>query len=353
MVDIDEIYDAAFDRSLFQGLLRRIVTAMGAQSGFLGWTDMHSQTRFEVEVGNDPAFLQSYGETYAQHDVLRPELAAADEGVVMHVYDRLQDPEVRGSVFYREWLAPQGIVDNLAVNLIKRDTMFAPMALVRSHGAPPYDAADKARLEALVPHLKRAVYIQSRLIHQANLVSGYQRITSGARNGLVLLDDKLRVLDVDRITQGLTGVRQDQPLGPSAAERAIAAAVQGGAPVAVELARGEGQSATLLCVAQPLERDPFGDFAGGPGVAHAVHILRVDEAAEIAFPSMAAHYGLTPTEQKVMADAFAHADLTALGDRLGMARATARTHLHRIYDKTGVDGFAGLCLLAHRFALPV
>lgn len=352
MVDIDEIYDAAFDRGLFQGLLRKLVSAMGAQSGFLGWTDMHSQTRFEVEVGNDPAFLQSYAETYAQHDVLRPELAGADEGVVMHVYDRLQRPEIRESVFYREWLAPQGIVDNLAVNLIKRDAMFAPMALIRANGAPPYDAADKARLEALVPHLKRAVYIQSRLIHQANLVSGYQRITSGARNGLVLLDDKLRVLDVDRVTQGLTGVRQDQTLGPGAAERAIAAAIQG-APVTVQLTRGEGEPATLLCVAQPLERDPFGDFAGGPGVAHAVHILRLDEAAEIAFPSMAAHFGLTPTEQKVMADAFAHADLTELGDRLGMARATARTHLHRIYDKTGVDGFAGLCLLAHRFALPV
>lgn len=178
------------------------------------------------------------------------------------------------------------------------------------------------------------------------------RTDRGARNGLVLLDDKLRVLDVDRVTQGLTGVRQDQTLGPGAAERAIAAAIQG-APVTVQLTRGEGEPATLLCVAQPLERDPFGDFAGGPGVAHAVHILRLDEAAEIAFPSMAAHFGLTPTEQKVMADAFAHADLTELGDRLGMARATARTHLHRIYDKTGVDGFAGLCLLAHRFALPV
>jgi DNA-binding CsgD family transcriptional regulator len=352
VVEIDEIYDAAFDRTLFQGLLRKILAGMGAQSGLLGWIDMQSQARFEVEFGNDPAFLQSYAETYGQHDVLRPELAGAEEGVVMHVYDRLQEPDIRESVFYREWLAPQGIVDNLAVNLIKRDGMFAPMAIVRTGDAPPFDAADKARLEALVPHLRRAVYMQSRLIHQANLVSGYQRITGGARNGLVLLDEAMKVLDVDRATQALAGVRPDQPLGAGAAERAIAAAIQGGAPVAVELPR-DGRAVTLLCVAQPLERDPFGDFAGGHGVAHAVHVLRVDEAANIAFPSMAAHYGLTPTEQKVMADAFAHADLTELGDRLGMGRATARTHLHRIYEKTGVDGFAGLCLLAHRFALPV
>ena len=35
MVDIDEIYDAAFDRERFEPLLRKILTAMGAQAGFL------------------------------------------------------------------------------------------------------------------------------------------------------------------------------------------------------------------------------------------------------------------------------------------------------------------------------
>lgn len=352
MIDVDEIYDAAFDRDQFQALLRRIVADFGAQSGLLGWIDMARQARFQVEVGNDPAFLQSYAETYIQHDILQPALAAAAEGEIMHVYDDLQRPEIRESVFYREWLAPQGIVDNIAVNLIKRDGMFAPMAIVRTGDAPPFGEAEIARLAALVPHLKRAVYIQSRLIHQANLVSGYQRITSGARNGLVLLDEALRVLDVDPATQALTGLRIDQPLGPAAADRAVASAITDGAPVALELPTdGEG-APTLLFVAQPLARDPFGDFTSA-GVAHAVHVLRVDQAAAVAFPSMAALYGLTPTELKVMTDAFTHADLTELGERLGMARATARTHLHRIYDKTRTEGFAGLCLLAHRFALPV
>lgn len=351
MVDIDEIYDAAFDRELFTGLLRKILAAMGAQSGMLGWVDMESQAHFQVEHGNDPAFLQSYAETYGAHDILRPELQAAGEGVVMHVHERLQEPEVRASVFYREWLAPQRIVDNLAVNLIKRDGMFAPLAIVRTGDVPPFGPEDKARLEGIVPHLKRAVYMQSRLIHQANLVGGYQRITAGARNGLVLLDERLRVLDVDRATQALTGLRPGQGVGGAGPfEKALLAATESGQPTAVEL---DGDlAATLLCVAQPLERDPFGDFAGGAGVAHAVHVLRVDQAASIAFASMAQLYGLTPTEQKVMADAFGHADIAGLGERLGIAAATARTHLHRIYEKTGVAGFPGLCLLAHRFALP-
>jgi DNA-binding CsgD family transcriptional regulator len=51
----------------------------------------------------------------------------------------------------------------------------------------------------------------------------------------------------------------------------------------------------------------------------------------------------------VLRDAIEHGDLAGIGDRLGMARATARTHLHRIYDKTQTRSFAGLSNLAHRF----
>lgn len=352
MVDIDEIYDAAFDRERFPALLRKIIQAMGAQCGFLAWVDMAEETRFETEFGNDPAFLQSYMTTYGELDLMRPTLQAADEGVIMQAFSHLQTPEVRKSRFYKEWLAPQEIVDNLAVNLIKREQMFAPMAIIRTGDAPPFSADDVARLEALVPHLKRAIYMQARLIHQANLVSGYRRITSGARNGVILLDARLRVLDLDPSIGTLTGLKVGQTAGAATAfEGAVLQTVRDDAPVAIAVAGDEGDPVTLLCVAQTLRRDPFGDLTAD-GAAHAVHVMRVDHGSPVAFASMAELYSLTPTELRVLADAFAHGDLTMLGERLGMAKATARTHLHRIYDKTQTQGFAALCLLAHRFALP-
>lgn len=351
MVEIDEIYDAAFDRELFPAILRKIIDGLGAQCGFLAWTDVASETRFEVQFGNDPAYLQSYMETYGDLDVMRPTLQAADEGVIMQAWETMQAPAVRESRFYKEWLAPQGIVDNLAINLIKRETMFAPMAIIRTGDVAPFDAADIARLATLVPHLKRAIYMQSRLANQANLVSGYRRITSGARNGVVLLDGRLRVLDLDPSLQALTGLKVGQTAGAATAfEGAVVQTVRDAAPVAVAVGEGD-DPVTLLCVAQKLERDPFGDLTAD-GATHAIHVMRVDQAAPVAFASMAELYGLTPTELKVLADAFAHADLTMLGDRLGMGKATARTHLHRIYDKTQTQGFAALCVLAHRFALP-
>lgn len=356
VIEVEDIYEAAFSRERFPGLLSNILGAMRAQSGFLGWIDVANQTRFEVEVGNDPAFLQSYMETYAAHDVMRPTLLAADEGVVMPAYDVLQSPVVQGSIFYREWLAPQRVVDNLATNLIKQAQMSATLSVVRTGEAPPFSAAEIEAFRELVPHLRRAVMVQARLVRQENLLAGYRRICAGARNGLILLDADLRILDVDPRTEALTGIQAGQALGQAGGARAFGAAVReavrGGSPVAVELSRESDGPLTLLCVAQPLPRDPFGDLDAGPSVADAVYVLRVDEPAQVAFASFGRLYGLTPTELRVMSDAFAHADLTNLGERLGMAQATARTHLHRIYEKTGAQGFPALCLLAHRFTLP-
>ncbi|MET0365758.1 MAG: hypothetical protein ABW169_14010, partial [Sphingobium sp.] len=119
MIKVDEIYDAAFDRTLFLDLLKKIIAELNAQSGFLAWSDVEREAKFEVQHGNDPAYLQQYVDIYWEHDILRPALYALPEGVPGAVYPHLQRPEVRESRFYREYLAPQGIVDNLAVNLIK------------------------------------------------------------------------------------------------------------------------------------------------------------------------------------------------------------------------------------------
>jgi DNA-binding CsgD family transcriptional regulator len=80
-----------------------------------------------------------------------------------------------------------------------------------------------------------------------------------------------------------------------------------------------------------------------------VHVTLLNLPRAIAFDAMAAMFRLTPTELKVLRDAIEHGDLVGIGDRLGMAQATARTHLHRIYDKTQTRSFAGLSNLAHRF----
>lgn len=348
---IQKIYDAAFEEQQFPELLKAIVAYFGAQSGFLAWSNSDNETRFEAQYGNDPAFLQKYVESYWEHDVLRSRLFAFPEGQPAPVYALLQDPEVRESKFYREYLAPQGIVDNLAVNLIKRDNMVATIAVLRMGDVPPFDEDDIARMSELTPHLRRAVFLSSYRIRQANLIDAYRQAAPGARDGLVLLDDAGRVLDLGPEIERLTGLSSAEAAGRSSLGKALAKAVRAGRPVLHDLEDANGVTVRLLLQTQAIGRNLFGDLVEGPGVAYAVSVVVLDRRREIAFETIAAAHRLTPGESRVLEDVLTHGEMTGTPERLGMARATSRSHLHKIYAKTGTSGFPDLCLLANRFVV--
>jgi len=350
MFAIEEIYDAAFDRARFPILIERLCKAFGAQAGFIGWSDTDRDAGFQTQFGNDPQWLRSYVETYAPHDILRPHLHAMEEGVSGTAWPLLQDPQVRQSIFYREYLAPQGIVDNLAVNLIKRPGIMGHFALLRCEPAEPFSDADCARLNALVPHLRRAIYIQSHVVRAADHAASDRAFADSASSASVLLAADRTVLDAEASLVQPLRLRIGEPLGDGLFGSAAVRAVESGQPVAIQLPGDEqGEGARLLIEARALEMDRFGDLVGGPGATHAIHVTRVDRPREIAYAAIGSLYSLTATELRVLRDAIEMSDLTGIGDRLGMARATARTHLHRIYEKTATGSFASLSNLAHRF----
>lgn len=349
MIAVEEIYDAAFDRDLFSALIEHLVGAFGAQTGFIGWSDTEREAGFHAQFGNDPAWLQKYVETYAQHDLLQPILRETPEGVCVPVYPHLHKAEIRESIFFREYLEPQNIIDNLAVNLIKQSSITAHLALIRMTPAQPFTRDECAALTLLVPHLRRAIYIQSHLVHAADQEAGRSAF-NGASRHVLLLTDKHIIAEIDPSLASLLSLRIGDGIGNGLLGRAMLAAIAGGKPVALEWpGTDKAEPANLLCEARRLEPNRFGHFATGPAPAHAVHITQLQQTRPIAFDAMADLYHLTPTELRVLRDAIEHSDIAGVGERVGMARATARTHLHRIYEKTQTGSFVGLSNLAHRF----
>ena len=350
MVAIGDIYDAAFDRHCFPGLLRRLCTQFGARAGFIAWTDLDRGGGFHAQHGNDPVWLQRYVETYAEFDVMRPHLQSLDEGKCDTAWALLQTTDIRDSIFYREYLAPQGIIDNLAVNLVKRPDigLMAHLAFLRHAPAEPFSETDREALAALVPHLRRAVLIQSRLLRERDRAEASRLLAGNGSDALLLLDPDGRVVDADVALRDLVGVRVGERLDDGVFGSAVDAAMRSGQPVAVEMVRGEAMR-PLLIDARRLDRSPLADLSADPVVSHAIHVAWLDRPVVIAFDAFAGLYKLTPTERRVVEDAILHGDLGGIGLRLGMATATARTHLHRIYEKTGTGSFARLASLVHRF----
>lgn len=348
MVALDDIYDAAFDRNRFPALVERLVRAFGARSGFIAWSDTERGVGFQAEFGNDPHWLRQYVETYAALDVMRPLLQAVPEGVCTPAHPHMQAREVRESRFYREYLAPQGVIDNLAVNLIKRPGIMAHLALVRMSPSEPFGPGECERLDLLVPHLRRAVYIQSHLVRAADHAAAIHGSSGAARQSMLLTAERT-VAEIDPPLAARLRLRTGDALGDGVLGMMVQRAIERGDAVAAETIDASGNPLRVLCEVRPLEPNRFGDIASGPAPAHAAYVTLLDQPRVLAFEAIAELYRLTPTEVKVLRDAIEHGDLAGIGDRLGMARATARTHLHRIYDKTQTRSFAGLSNLAHRF----
>ncbi|WP_230769204.1 helix-turn-helix transcriptional regulator [Sphingomonas sp. Leaf4] len=345
---IEDIYAAAFGREHLATLLEQLVRSFDAQSGFLACT-VPDGAAFQAQFGNDPAWLDLYATRYHQHDILFPRLMQAAEGQCVTAHAMLAEPAVRASIFYRDYLAPMGVVDNLAVNLFKQPGLSAHLALIRRGAVAPFADTDRDRLQALVPHLRRAVYVGSHLSRAVDQMAALRTLVAARGDAVLMLDAQHRVIDHDPAAADLLALRHGEPVRLPALARAINLARTGGQPVAVELADGVATPLPVLVQVLPVIRDRFADLGDTGGIACIVHLTRLDRPSTIAIGAIAAFYRLTPTEARVLDDVVTHADLIGIGSRLGMARATARTHLHRIYEKTATGGQAALIALAHRF----
>lgn len=347
---VEDIYDAAFDRSRFTGVLETMRTMLHAGKAFIAWNDDACDARFHAQSGGDPMWEQRYAEHFWQHDILRPILFEFAEGECVTVHRRLQDEEIRASVFYREFLAPQRVVDNLAVNLIKRPGMNAHLALIRQGDAVPFSDGDLARLREFVPHLTRAVVIQSRLVGAANIAESHRQIARSARSRVILLSDRLEIMDIDAPLSALLHARKGDRVALLAQGRTITDCIASGKPAVIETRNEEGGPLAMLIEAQPIERDEFGDLVNQTCAAYAIHVTLVDQPLRIAYDAMQSHFRLTATETQVLRHVIDSGDPRSVDQHLGIGRATVRTHLHRIYQKTGARGHGDLSRLAHRFA---
>jgi DNA-binding CsgD family transcriptional regulator len=68
---------------------------------------------------------------------------------------------------------------------------------------------------------------------------------------------------------------------------------------------------------------------------------------------MAALFGPTQTERRVLSSVAGGYSVADIAQALGVGEATIRTHLVRLFDKTGVHRQAELVALFHSFTCPV
>jgi hypothetical protein len=157
---IGDIYDAALDRSLWPRLLQETCGYVNGASALLGADDsIQRRVRFFFEWGVDPHYLRLHDEYSRLNPMTVPTILYAKVGSVLASSDLVPYDELVASRFFREFVAPQGIVDAISVTLDKSSTSYAAVVLQRHARQGRVDAEMRRRVGLLAPHFCRAFAI--------------------------------------------------------------------------------------------------------------------------------------------------------------------------------------------------
>jgi DNA-binding CsgD family transcriptional regulator len=247
------------------------------------------------------------------------------------------------------WRRSFGFCYFIAGRLFDSEDVAAVVALHRSEGQGHVDREGIARFRALLPHLRRAFLIESRLAGLDLTLASALGSMDMLRFGVVLIGTDSRILWLNREARrivdegaglragpaGLEALRPiDRPklqhlidgaIGTSVGRRASGGGYQ---PIAK---RGSERPYSVL--AAPTPRPPA--FPALERPAAILFVTDPDATPETPPDLLRRVYGLTRMEANVAMALVGGATVEAAAERLAIARATARRHLAGIFAKTG------------------
>ncbi|WP_176556345.1 helix-turn-helix transcriptional regulator [Rubellimicrobium rubrum] len=274
--------------------------------------------------------------------------------------------------FYQDWARPQGM-NTGAFGFFLPDRPakhrgWGVLMLVRDSRSDVFDQGEQQRLEALLPHVRRAVsaglQLGSAMSERDALAAALDRL---APRGALLVNAQGRVVFANAAAETLLA-RSDAPIGRT---RDGTLTVSARAPSAVRadlvrlLARAagkDGQSAEGGTVHIPVENLtarsivlevlPFADARPFGSTLVLVMIDRAQEPPQdppLTIKALQARWDLTPAEARTaLLLAKRGTGSKMLARELGVSPTTVRTHLQRVLEKTDTHSRAALvALLLH------
>jgi DNA-binding CsgD family transcriptional regulator/PAS domain-containing protein len=346
---IDRIYDAAMSFDAWPDALAPLADAFGARDAALGAMAPHG-IPWLFAPRTDPEYLRIYAEAYhplndVWHRITR-------RGVGRPATDAMVMPrdELVRSTYHNEWARPQGYSTVLG-GMILEEHGWRTVLMLPGHAE--FGRDELQLLHLLTPHIRRAVRLNNRLGLGDVSATATARLLQEMPAAAFLLDSDGRVSFANAAAEDL--FRDGRKLR----------LVQG----RLAANRPEDTSRLAKMIAACARRRPSGDDTlrlvppSGPELV--LQILPIRPETPLLAPGMPVAIGFDATrptpvdaaqrlrlKYRLTAAEAAFALEIAKGDgklaaagRRGVSYATARTHLSRIFEKTGVHRQAELVRL--------
>jgi DNA-binding CsgD family transcriptional regulator len=289
-------------------------------------------------------------------------------GEVASTTDLVPYNELVESRFYREWAQPQGWVDSVQAMIDKSVDSYAHVSVLRNKESGMVDDAARERMRLIVPHIRRAVLV-GRLVDQRTaeaatfgdaldgivaglfFVDGNGRIVHANASGQTMLADGAAVLRTAGGKLAPNDAAAEQTLSDIFSAAGSGDAVLGARGVAVPLSARDG----VPYIAHVLPLTSGTRRRAGANYASVAAVFMQRAALDESSPQgvIAKLFRLTPMELRVLFAIVRIGGVPDVAVALGIAESTVKTHLRRLFAKTGTDRQADLVKLVAGYTSPL
>lgn len=262
-----------------------------------------------------------------------------------------------------EWAEPQGLIDAVSIPIARDSTMVGNLTCGRHRSAGDVGDGEMEILRLIAPHVRRAVLIGKLLDQQRIAAATFASALETVAAGVVLVDENMSVVHANATAARM--IAENNPI------RSRQGALELSSAMTTDVLRTAVKSASRseLELGRRGMGIPVRYRDGSPAVAHVLPLRRrqirqglVQTASAAVFVAPAASpprlpgdalallYDLTPAELRVfelIVDGRTQREIAGI---LGIAPSTVKTHLLRVFEKTGCNRQASLVALAASMA---
>jgi DNA-binding CsgD family transcriptional regulator len=362
---IGVIYDAAIDPSLWEYAIERAAYFVGGAGAALFCKDVgadhaSSAHHFGFEKPLPADLYQKISSSAERHflgDLEQP----------IATTDLIPFTELTKTELYRQWAQPLGYVDFLTAVIERTTISVAIFGVFRHERDGIVDDRARRQMRLIAPHIRRAVLIGRMFEFRAAELATFVDTLDGLSTGMYLVDAEGRLIHANTagnailaasdilISSGGRLVARDAQAQQTLRD-IFAAAGQGDAAlgnrgIAVPLIGKSGER--YVAHALPLTS---GARRRAGIVYTAAVALFVRKAALLASSTsqvIGETFKLTPTELRVLLAIIEVGGIPEVATAFGIADTTVRTHVNRLFEKTGATRQADLVKLVASYATPL
>jgi len=362
---IGAVYDAAIDPSVWESAIVRIADFVGGCGAALFCKDAGAY---------HAASLHSFGYRKPLPVALFRQIYPAAQGhflgdleVPIATTDLIPFEDFTQTELYRQWAEPQGIVDFLSAVVDRTAISTAIFGIFRHKRNGVVDDQARRQMSLIAPHIRRSVLIGRMFEFKAAEVATFVDTLDGLAAGMFLVDASARLIHANAAGNAILAASDILSLasgrlvaGDAQVDRALrdvfVAAGQGDAAlgskgIAIPLVGRDGER--YVAHALPLTSGARRRAGVIYTAVAALFIRKADLAVPTAPHAIGSAFKLTPTELRVLLAIVEVGGIPEVATAFGVADTTIRTHVSRLFEKTGTARQADLVKLVAGYATPL